>query len=180
MVEIKNTGITGVCIDIMTSSYPMVKKQLNMGKYKRKKCDELHGSPESSISVCNPPLPLVAKSKALTPTKKNPFSLTTWSTQQLFSSARLMFLNMQCYATPCWTVLCTRWFTQKYHSLCTKSHISLSCKTQKEISDRMKLISIASWSIQWKCMLTETNILCCTHKKSQVFEAKWGWADNRH
>jgi len=75
MVEIKNTGITGVCIDIMTSSYPMVKKQLNMGKYKRKKCDELHGSPESSISVCNPPLPLVAKSKALTPTKKKPFSI---------------------------------------------------------------------------------------------------------
>lgn len=85
----------------------MVKTSLIWVNTREKKCDELHRSPESSISVCNPPLPPVAKSKALKPTKK------TFSIDYMINSAAVFISKTHVFI---YAMLCIKLPVERFYA----------------------------------------------------------------
>lgn len=111
------------------------------------------------------------------------FPMRRWSSQHLFSSAKLMILNMQCYASDLFwiSVLCMRirdkliWTVDPkmkflllftLYQTCMTSLYSMKHKRsfQAKWNSFSPFFFIASWSIQWMWIWTETNHFCSTHK----------------
>lgn len=157
-------ALTGNDDSSSSSSYPSGKNQLNRRNTREKKWWTTPQPWVKHFCGCNPPVPPVAKSKALTPTKNSSIDYMINAAAVFISKTQHVF---------------------KYAMLCIKPTAEHQFYAL-DSSPKNKIVIIHVWTFRqnemrifmhldpyWKWMLTETK----TYKKSG-FGAKWGRADN--